>query len=162
MKKGIKKKRIGLKEVLLILIFFVVGYFTIIVLDTGYPLCFSQEYRKIEDVENIVFRQWQDNYYRRFFWGLGTVKEPENLSRNEVSAEEIEVLEDEIGEKNDIWQAIYSPDGDYILYCEIEWGARGTELTDDEHCYYRVYNMNTGEIVTIYDAYMEWYELYWK
>lgn len=156
------KMRIGLAEVLLIFILFIVGYFTVIVLDTGYPLCFSQEYRKIEDVENIVFRRWQDNYYRRFFWGLGTVKVPENLSRNEVGTEEIEVLEDVIGEKNEISQAIYSPDGNYILYCEIELGTRDIGLTDDEHCYYRVYNKNTGEVITVYDAYREWYDLYWQ
>ncbi len=92
---------------------------------------------------------------------MRTVSPSEDLSRKEVGAEEIAVLE-EIREKNEIWQAIYSPEGNYILYCEIEWGARGTELTDDEHCYYRVYNMATGEIVTIYDAYREWYELYWQ
>lgn len=68
MKKVIKKRRIGLEKVLLIPILFIVGYLAVMVLDAGYPLCFSQEYRKIEGVENIIFQRGNDKYYKRF-WG---------------------------------------------------------------------------------------------
>ena len=158
-KKEEKKVRIKLGNVLRILLFWFVGYITIIFFDTAYTLCFSQEYHKMENVESIVFKSWDDKYYQRFFWGLGTVKMPENLYRNEFSWEELQELEDEIKPKNRISEAVYSTDGNYILYCEIE---RVGEYAGDEHCYYRVYNKKTGEIITIYDAYKEWYELYWK
>ena len=70
-------------------------------------------------------------------------------------------LLDCINTENKIRQSIYSPDKKYILYCEIEYGYNGTGITDDEYCYYRVYEIETGNIITIYQAYREWYNLFW-
>ncbi len=70
-------------------------------------------------------------------------------------------ISDCIETDNEIRQSIYSPDKKYILYCEIEYDHYKTGITDDEYCYYRVYEIETDQITTIYQAYREWYDLAW-
>lgn len=64
--------------------------------------------------------------------------------------------------ENDISQAIGFPDGRYILYCEIVHNYYKTDMSDDEYCYYRVYDIETGTIVTIYAGYRQWFDLDWQ
>lgn len=126
---------------------------------------FSQNYRQIEGVENIVFRgNWKKQLFQRKFWGLGKAKEGTEF--NEHGGEEqqlwIEELEGYINSDNTVVKAVPSPDGKYILYCEIEYNYYGSDMTDDEYCYYRVYQIETNELVTIYQGYRQWYDLDWQ
>ncbi|MBD5453613.1 MAG: hypothetical protein HDR30_04700, partial [Lachnospiraceae bacterium] len=72
-------------------------------------------------------------------------------------------LLDSIDTENEIRQSVYSPDKKYILYCEKEYNYTKSDMTmtDDEYCYYRVYVIDTKEIITIYQGYREWYDLLW-
>lgn len=126
------------------------------------PLDFSQDYRKVQGIENIVFQQNRDGQcYKRCFWGLRKTESPQT-DHSDMSYESdasIYELSNFINTDNEIYQSIYSPDKGYILYCEIE--HKGTGVTDDEYCYYRVYEIETDKIITIYQAYKEWYHLFW-
>lgn len=126
---------------------------------------FSQEYRNIPSVERIVFQAngKVNSFYKRCFWGLKSVDEPNSFAQNNIiiSDSEWDVLQKLVG-RNEIREALLSLDGNYILYCEIEYNYKKTGLTDDEYCYYRVYNIETEEVVTIYEAYREWYNLSWE
>ena len=125
---------------------------------------FSQNYRKIHGIENIIFeRNGWHQYYKRCLWGLRKVESAQtghfDMSyESDASIYELSYL---IDTDNTRYQSIYSPDKKYILYCEIESGYKNTGVTDDEYCYYRVYETETGKIITIYQAYREWYHLYW-
>ena len=63
--------------------------------------------------------------------------------------------------ENTVEQIVISPDEQYILYQEIEYGYYGGYTSDDEYCYYRVVRVDSGETITIYQGYREWYELSW-
>ena len=123
----------------------------------------SQDYRKIDGVENIIFCR-QEQSYKRCFWGLksidGQLELPEQDQRAQKAlAEELKQL---IDCKNTIDAAVFSPDGRYILYCEIDYNHYKTDMTDDEYCYYRIYDTDTKKIVTVYKGYREWFDLSWK
>lgn len=125
------------------------------------PLDFSQEYRNAPNVENIIFQsnRQRDKFYIRCFWGLRKTKTPMDFESYQSDVTIKNLLGNIVDERNQIRQAVVSPDGNYILYCEIQSGYKKTGLTDDEYCYYRVYNTKTSEIVTIYQGYQEWYNL---
>lgn len=128
------------------------------------PLDFSQDYKEIPGVENIVFQPngRRNQFYKRTFWGLERTDVPTTLIswEDDKAVWEIEAFVD-VAEQTRIRQAILSPDGNYILYCELEYNYKNTGLTDDEYCYYKVYDIATGEVVIIYGGYKEWYNLGW-
>lgn len=128
------------------------------------PFDISQDYRKVQGIENIVLRRsWGQQYYKRCFWGLKRVEDPQTDYLEicwESDASMYELL-DCIDTDNEIRQSVYSPDKKYILYCEIEYDCNKTGITDDEYCYYRVYEIETDKIITIYQAYKEWYDFAW-
>ena len=128
------------------------------------PLDFSQDYKEIHGVENIIFQPngRQNQFYKRTFWGLERTDVPTTpISwEDDKAVWEIEAFVD-VAEQTRIRQAILSPDGNYILYCELEYNYKNTGLTDDEYCYYKVFDIATGEVVTIYGGYKEWYNLGW-
>lgn len=123
----------------------------------------SQDYRNIQGVENITFeRNGWGHIYQRCFWGLKKTGEiPAGSPKSDDSKDELLKLIDAdiITIDNWIRQSIYSPDKKYILYCEVKYGDSGA--SDDEYCYYRVYEIETGKITTLYQAYREWYNLSW-
>lgn len=132
---------------------------------TVFGLDFSQSYHKIKGVENIVFQSnWRKHLYQRCFWGLRKVGDTIEF-RDQDESERMQMVSELKGyvhSENGIRQAVASPDGKYILYCEIEYNYYGTDITDDEYCYYRVYEIETGNIVTIYGGYRQWYDLDWQ
>lgn len=155
--------------------------FIIPVLKQMFHIDLSQNYRCVEGVENIVFQaNWNPElYYERCFWGLKQAevpdmsKEPEEMQAPKSGSEDHAQQEDTTGWEaylmetcaepgNVVDKIVISPDGNYVLYREIEYNYKKSGLTDDEYCYYRVYDVNTGEVVTVYEAYQEWYSLMWK
>ena len=86
------------------------------------------------------------------------VDNPDNLHESDSS---LYVLHDLIDTDNVIRQSLYSPDMEYILYCEIEYDHTQSGMTDDEYCYYRVYDIRSGKNTMIYQGYREWYNLFW-
>lgn len=134
--------------------------------NNGARLNFSQDYRKIQGVENITLeRNGQCYLYKRCFWGLKKIGDIwanhpntcRQCSESDTSKSELNTY---INVDNWIRQSIYSPDKKYILYCEIEY--RDSGVSDDEYCYYRVYEIETGKTITLYQAYREWYNLSWS
>lgn len=133
--------------------------------NNGRRLDFSQDYRNIQGVENITLEQngWHD-FYKRCFWGLRRINDTQ-VDHTDIcqsgseSDDSIIELQNLIKTEYAIRQSIYSPDKKYILYCEIKYGHQG--ITDDEYCYYRVYEIETGKIITLYQGYREWYNLSW-
>lgn len=124
----------------------------------------SQDYLNVQGIENIVFeRNGRHQCYKRSFWGLEEI-EYSQVNHSDMSYESddsIYEISDFIDTDNEIRQSIYSPDKRYILYCEIKYDYKNTGITDDEYCYYRVYEIETGKIITIYQAYRAWYNLFW-
>lgn len=133
--------------------------------NNGRRLDFSQDYRNIQGVENITLERngWHD-FYKRCFWGLRRINDTQ-VDHTDIcqsgseSDDSIIELQNLIKTEYAIRQSIYSQDKKYILYCEIKYGHQG--ITDDEYCYYRVYEMETGKIITLYQGYREWYNLSW-
>lgn len=127
---------------------------------------FSQDYRAIAGVENIIFQSnaSRDTFYKRCFWGLKKTDVPAFYEPHNVIVPDwrLEEMEGSIGDNRRIVQSVLSPDGNYILYCEIEYGYTDSGLTDDEYCRYKVYNVETEEVTELYGAYREWYNLYWE
>lgn len=123
----------------------------------------SQDYQKIDGVENIIFCR-QEQSYKRGFWGLKSIDEEIELPEQDQRAQKAlaEELKHLIDCKNTIAAAVFSPDGRYILYCEIEYNYYKSDMTDDEYCYYRIYDTDTKKIVTVYKGYREWFDLFWK
>lgn len=128
------------------------------------PVDISQDYRKIQGSENIVFvKNGVNDCYKRTFWGLQKYQSfgkdtPPDICSSDSS---LYRLSDLIHTENQIYQSIYSPNKKYILYCEIEDNYKNSGINDDEHCYYRVYEIESGTIITIYRGYREWYHLLW-
>ena len=128
------------------------------------PFDISQDYRKVQGIENIIFgRSWGQQCYNRVFWGLQRIEDSQT-DYSEIcweSDDSMHELLDCIDTDNTICQSVYSPDKKYILYCEIKYNYTKSDITDDEYCYYRVYEIETDKIITIYQAYKEWYDLAW-
>lgn len=128
-------------------------------------LDFSQDYHEIPGIENIIFQRngRSEQYYKRCFWGLSRTEVPERFENYsaDTSALVISELLNIIDVNHYIRQAVFSPDKNYILYCEIEAHYKKIGVTDDEYCYYKVCEVKSGEIITIYHTYREWYNLDW-
>lgn len=56
----------------------------------------------------------------------------------------------------------FSPDENYLLFYEQQWNWSGSDMTDDEYCYYRVIDLEDGTQYTIYSAYREYWQVYWE
>ena len=161
-----KKKYFDIVIVLVcMLMVSILVWFVYNIIHVFFYIDFSQDYRKITGVENIVFyKNWGDQYYERCFWGLKKNEGSVNWEENESGESQIVVfLEEILGEHHRIEQAVTSPDGKYILYCEKQYGYMDPDrgMTDDEYCYYKVYDISTGEIITVYEGYRKWLEVYW-
>ena len=141
---------------LLWLLFFGVKHFL--------PFNISQDYLKVHGVENIIFEHnWKHQCYKRCFWGLKKTEYPQVADSDILceSDDSMNKLSDLLDTDNEIHQSVYSSDEKYILYCEIEYNYMKSGMTDDEYCYYRVYDIETDQIITIYQGYREWYDLLW-
>lgn len=127
-----------------------------------FHLDFSQNYQEIEGIENIIFCD-QGLLYKRTFWGLKSIGEPAAFHKTNTEEQKRlrEALQRAINCENTIDSAISSTDKRYILYCEIKYNYKGSGITDDEYCYYRIYDTDTGKITTIYKGYQEWFDLNW-
>ncbi len=132
--------------------------------DLFLPLDFSQEYRQVEGYEGIIFEQngW-GKCFHRCFWGLKNIEnvQAEALDSSRKEDSSIQELTGRIDTEHTIEQSVYSPDGNYILYCEIAYNYTHSGMTDDEYCYYRVYERKSGRIITVYQGYREWYRMVW-
>ena len=164
MNKKLIKKKILVISLLSIAIILVAGLLLFPMIKMALRLDFSQEYRKVEGMDRIRFRDnWSGKVYGRSFWGLcpvGQMKdEPSGGYRETVKDSALSI---EQFSKYEVKQVELSPDSRYILYCEIEYGVNGGYSTDEEYCYYRVIDLEDGEQYTIYSGYREWYQVYWK
>ena len=56
----------------------------------------------------------------------------------------------------------FSADENYLLFYEEQWNWSGSDMTDDEYCYYRVIDLEDGTQYTIYSAYREYWQVYWE
>lgn len=153
------------KIIITIIIATIAGLLAFAICNIFFRLDFSQDYRDIVGVENIIFQSnaQRDCFFKRCFWGLQRTDAPASYEPYNVivPSRELETVQDYVGDVP-VRQAVPSPDGNYILYCEIEYDYKHSGLTDDEYCYYKVYNMETNEVVTLYEAYREWYNLDWR
>ncbi len=126
------------------------------------PLDFSQDYRAVQGIENVVFwRDWNEQCYRRCFWGLQKTDDTIPTDKPYVSDASWDRLRDLVEIEHTLHQSIYSPNQDYILYCEIDYDFNHSGTTDDEYCYYKVYEMETGKIIPVFQGYRQWYSLLW-
>ncbi len=126
----------------------------------GLPLDFSQDYRTVQGIENIVFLN-KRGCYKRCFWGLKKTDDTVPADMPHVSDESEDRLQDLIEIEHTLIQSVYSPNQDYILYCEIDYNHYNSGLTDDEYSYYKVYEMETGKVITVFQGYKNWYNLVW-
>ena len=127
----------------------------------GFKMDLSQDYRKVKGIEQVIFRDYfKHDTYCRSFWGLKKVVTGEEGEKKEEAFCDVECL-NELGiwPEGSIEQMKVFPDGQYLLYQEIEYDYSGSGMTDDEYCYYRVVDTDSGEIITIYQGYREWYEV---
>lgn len=108
-----------------------------------FHLDFSQEYRQVEAADRIRFWDGQSGkVYKRSAFGLRPIGKQENIPADE--------------------EPTLSPDGRYLLFCEIEYGVNGGYSTDEEYCYYRVTDLQSGTQYTVYSGYREWFLVYWE
>lgn len=74
--------------------------------------------------------------------------------------------EGEIQKKFDVMyhgeELAFSPDENYLLFYEQQWGWSGGYTTDDEYCYYRVIDLENGTQYTVYEGYREYWQVYWE
>lgn len=56
----------------------------------------------------------------------------------------------------------FSPDENYLLFYEEQWGWSGAYMTDDDYCYYRVIDLEDGTQYTVYEGYREYWQVYWE
>lgn len=75
-------------------------------------------------------------------------------------------VEGEIQKKFDVMyhgeELAFSPDENYLLFYEQQWGWSGGYTTDDEYCYYRVIDLENGTQYTVYEGYREYWQVYWE
>ncbi|MCR5778622.1 MAG: hypothetical protein K6G84_14575 [Lachnospiraceae bacterium] len=124
---------------------------------------FSQNYRKIDGYEKIVFVEG-DVAFKRSFWGLRKCDIDLTQFDEEGSMKETEAyrtVKSIVGDNIYISQCVESPDGNMILYSEAHpWGEGAP--TDDEDHYYKVLDTRDMSIITIYKCPMKGYKLYWQ
>lgn len=160
------KLKIKLSKVFIILVSLFILWIFFFGIKSFLRLDISLNYLKVQGVSNIVFeRNWKHQCYKRCFWGLKKIQRPQAAEEDILceSDDSLYELLDSIDTENEIRQSVYSPDKKYILYCEKEYNYTKSDMTmtDDEYCYYRVYVIDTKEIITIYQGYREWYDLLW-
>lgn len=146
-----KKRRYATWSIIVISLVAVCAFFVLqfTVIGDYLHFDFTQDYRKIDSVEKIIFtNNWTKKSYCRSFWGLQECK-----TGNQDS------FKDEWFDEN---RTVYSPDGKYFLYVEVEYNYYNSTLTDDEYCYYKVKDLETGEEVTVYQGYRQWYAFHWE
>ena len=157
-------KKILSVSLLSLTIIVVAGLLLFPMLKMALRLDFSQEYRQVDVAGEIRFRDNRSGkVYSRSFWGL----RPEGQKKDELSGGYQENVKDsalsmERFSQYEVKQVELSPDGRYILYCEIAYGVNGGYSTDEEYCYYRVIDREDEEQYTIYSGYREWYQVYWE
>jgi len=136
---------------------------SIILYLSQFHLDFSQDYRSVEEYENIVFMDPQSKQcFRLCVWGLVRTEKPDGFEdhRDLVRSSEYQVLAENTDAEN-IWQVVSSPDGRFILYVErINVGTGVT--TDEEEVFYRVYSIDDGTSTTIYSGYRQFMLVDWK
>lgn len=73
----------------------------------------SQEYRKIPNVENIIFKSngQNDRYYKRCIWGLCRAEVPTEFRKYKSGQHIPKALQDVSDSGNQVRQAVFSPDG---------------------------------------------------
>lgn len=121
----------------------VAGGLSFSILRGALHLDFSQEYRQVDGVEKIRFQDKRDHkIYARTFWGLRPVGKDESSQSN--------------------IQDVKKMDDKYTLFCEKEYGVNGGYSTDEEYCYYKVVDIETGEQYTVYAGYRQWFDVYWE
>jgi hypothetical protein len=152
-----KKIAIGTAIVLISIIGMIV-YFS------GFHLDFSQNYRRIDGYENIVFKDSRnDQCFRLCTWGLVKTENSEGFEEHHnpdrTSYEYQLIVENTDAGECDIGQVVPSPDGKYILYIENIY--RGTGVTDDEDVYYKVYSIEDETSITIYSGYRQYFLVDW-
>jgi len=154
-----KKIGIGIAVIISILIIL----FGIIIYLSQFHFDFSQNYRRVDRYEDIVFKDnWNKRCFRLCAWGLvktGNIDGFEDHSNPDIASYEYQLIVEKVNAEN-VWQVVPSPDGKYILYVEKVYSGSG--LTDDEDVYYKVYSIDDGTTVTIYSGYRQYLLVDWK
>lgn len=197
-KKVMSKNGIVMIAIVILLLCIGVCYWVVLpYLKFFFKLDFSQDYRKVDGIEQIVFRKYYDETaYRRasvFLKKIDVEKQEEkeivapdwlensgfflfDISKSErmiayhdheqkaiilcdIDGNEI----DSIKVEDAIEQIVFSPDNRYILYVEKDYGYyHKGNVTDDEYVYYRVYDIESKELITIYEGYRAFYKMEWQ
>ena len=128
-----------------------------------FHLDFSQDYRKIDGYENIVFMDaWSKQCFRLCAWGLVKTEDyagfEDHRQYDRNSYEYQLIVEKDQAEW--VEQVVSSPDGKYILYVERIY--RGTGTTDDEDVYYKVYSVDDDVRTTIFSGFRQFLLVDWK
>ena len=95
-----------------------------------------------ESREHIVWYDWQE----------------EKIFLGDLGGEILQAYETQ----DMVEQIVFSPDGKYILFCEIEYGVNGGYSTDEEYCSYRAIDIGDGAQYKVYGGYREWFKVYWE
>lgn len=170
------------------------GFLFIPLLKLGMHLDFSQDYRKVEEIEQLRFwDRWSEKVYIRYPLGLRSIEKREEIPAQKQPA--LFWLETDVYDvtasgdlaawydrkenkiflgsvDGEVWESYetayegkklaFSPDGRYLLVYEIEYGVYGGYSTDEEYCYYRVIDLESGAWYTVYSGYREWFLVYWE
>ncbi len=153
-----------------------------------FHLDFSQDYRAVDGIGQVVFRDnSRKTAYKRCFWGLKQEADAEGLEEgNEPSPEGIyaspsgqlrawtdnksrklyvsNMDASEIKEFDtdySVGQIVFSPDDRYLLYKEVEYGIHGGYSTDEEYVYFKVLDLGTGSVVTVFQGYRQFFQVSW-
>lgn len=128
-----------------------------------FHLDFSQDYRKIDGYENIVFKDsWNNQCFRLCPWGLiqsDRIAGFETHQDIDRSSYDYQLFLKRVHAEY-VSQIVPSPDGKYILYVENIY--RGTGLTDDEDVYYRVYSIDDDTSTTVFSGFRQFLCVDWK
>lgn len=129
-----------------------------------FHLDLSQDYRSIEGYERIVFKDPKSKQcFRLCAWGLVKTGSPDVFEDHrdiDRSSYEYQLIVEKTDAKN-VWQAVSSPDGRYILYVVRTVVGQGY-TTDEEIVSYRVYSVDDGKSTTIYSGYRQYLLVDWK
>lgn len=153
------------KKVLLLTSIGLMVMLGVIVYLSQFHIDLSQEYRKVEGYENIVFQdRWTGQCFKLCFWGLRKVESyPEfrdNRHYDKSSYEYLTLIEKTDVRVYDLKQVVLSPDKNYILYVESIY--RGTGMTDDEDVYFKVYSIKDDEVIVIFSGFRQFLSVDWK
>ena len=128
-----------------------------------FHLDFSQNYRRIEGYENIVFKDSCSNQcFHLCAWGLVKTESMvgfEGHQNFDRTSNEYQLLVKRANAEY-ISQVVPSPDEKYILYVENIY--RGTGVTDDENVYYKVYSIDEDTSTTIFSGFKQFLLVDWK